>query len=162
LRPHRRRDVDATDFTQIRQKKALLKYDQPNPTRRSSWADPCTRLDTQLASRDVNTRHVTSTSVERRRKSTLTSRAPPTPTTCRVRARVGWGSPPSQKLNSFLPNFRIYRPRPSTIVPDTNNVQFVFDAVTDVIIKNNLKQLCELMASILPRLLGSSRFWLKL
>ena len=25
---------------------------------------------------------------------------------------------------------------------DTNNVQFVFDAVTDIIIKNNLKDWC--------------------
>jgi len=105
LRPHQRRNVDATDFTQIRQKKAPLKYDQPNPTQRSSWADPCTRLDTQQASRDVNTRHVTSTSVERRRKSTLTSRAPPTPTTCRVRARVGVGLPSLTKTEQFSTKF---------------------------------------------------------
>jgi len=42
-----------------------------------------------------------------------------------------------------------------TCATDTNNVQFVFDAVTDVIIKNNLKQVST--TSVLPQTRAVSR-----
>lgn len=48
-----------------------------------------------------------------------------------------------------------------TCATDTNNVQFVFDAVTDVIIKNNLKDSAS-QPQILPQTPGAESLWYRL